>query len=190
MLRMLEAPMVPAAEVRGYVGRGVHELVGACLKTADPARIARGVAVYRARYADHLLDHSRLYPGVPEVVAHFSDRVQVVLTNKPSPFSQQLLRALGLARHFAQIITGDGQYPRKPDPTSTLVLLKTYELTPEQAMIIGDSEIDIETGKNSGVMTVAVAQGLTDEAVLRRAGPDALVADFPALLAEARRLQW
>lgn len=190
MLRSLGAAPLSRAEVRRYVGRGVHELVGECLKSGDRALIDRGVTIYRAHYAEHLLDHSCVYPGVPEMVRHFRSRTQVVLTNKPSPFSEQLLQALGLAKHFAHILTGDGAYPRKPDPSAVVALLKTYDLTPEQAVIIGDSPIDIATGRSAGIMTVALTQGLSDEADLRDAEPDLLVTDMPALLAEARRQGW
>lgn len=190
MLRSLQAPPVVNADIKGYVGRGVRELVRACLKSDDEEHIARGVQVYRAYYAQHLLDHSRLYPGVREVLQHFSGRLQVVLTNKPDPFSTHLLRALGLARHFAQIIAGNGEFPRKPDPSAILALLKVHGVAPADALIIGDSPIDIQTGRGAGVMTVAVTQGLTDADALRQAEPDVLVADFPELLTIARQRGW
>ena len=98
MLREMEAPLLSREQVRRLVGRGMQQLIGDCLKTEDPERIARGLAIYRAHYGQHLLDRSRLYPGARELLDHFQPRRQAVVTNKPDPFSTTILQALQIAR--------------------------------------------------------------------------------------------
>ena len=190
MLQTLQASPMPADAIRQFVGRGVQELVAACLKTDEPQRIEEGVAVYRAYYSQHLLDHSRLYPGAIALLDHFASRPQAVVTNKPNPFSQRILETLGVARYFFEIVAGNSAYPRKPDPASVQALMAAAKATPHDTMLIGDSPIDIETGRNAGITTVAVLHGLTDEPELAAANPDLLVHNFHDLLKQAIQQQW
>lgn len=190
MLRTLNAPPMPADTIRRFVGRGVHELVKACLRIDDVQRIEEGVAIYRAYYAQHLLDHSRLYPGATAVLDHFASRTQAVITNKPNPFSKQILETLGVARYFVDIVAGNSGYPRKPDPSSVRALISAAHVTPQETIFIGDSTIDIDTGRNAGITTVAVLHGLSDEPELTLAKPDLLVRDFVELLNYVTRQHW
>ena len=190
MLRQLDGAPVAASEIRGYIGRGVRELVRGCLKTDDERRIGLGVRVYRAHYAQHLLDHTRLYPGTQALLDHFRPRAQAVITNKPNPYSQQIVEALGIARYFSQVIAGDSTYPKKPDPSSLRALIVSREVSPGETVFIGDSPVDIETGKQAGVLTIATEHGFSDAAELMAAGPDEVVRDFAELLALVKRQGW
>jgi len=190
MLRALGLPPLPAEAVRRYIGRGVRQLVADCLGTEDPERLGRGLTIYRAHYGRHLLDHSRLYPGARELLDHFKDRTQAVITNKPNPYSRQILERLGVEGYFAAIVGGDAEHPRKPDPAAMRSLMDQAGVAPAQTLFVGDSTIDVETGRNAGVLTVAVLHGLGDADALERAGPDVLVRDLPELLTLARRERW
>lgn len=190
MLAQVGAAAISREQVRRYVGRGVYQLVKDCLHTEDPGRIDHGLKVYRGYYGQHLLDRTRLYPHAEEVLKHFEARTQAVITNKPNPYSREILIGLGVAGYFVEIIGGDTPYPRKPDPTSLLAVLGKTGIPPADALFIGDSPVDIETGRNAGVLTVSVMHGLTDEEELRNANPDVLVRDFRALLEIAKREGW
>ena len=190
MLQQLRAPALPVEAVCRFVGRGVHQLVSGCLHTDDPALIEEGVRIYRAHYTEHLLDSSRLYPGVREVLEHFKTRRQAVITNKPNPYSRQILIGLGVADYFLEIIAGDSPYPKKPDPSAVLALMEQERLTPTETCIVGDSSIDVETGRLAGVFTIGVAQGFSDDEELAAASPDAMVRDFHELLSVAKREGW
>ena len=189
-LRSLRAPELSREEVRGYVGRGVHDLIRSSLKTDEARRVDDGVAAFRAYYAQHLLDHTRLYPGASSLLDHFADRAQAVVTNKPDPFSQEILAALGVLRYFVAVIAGEAEFPKKPDPASVRALMARVQVHPEEALLVGDSAIDVETGRNAGIMTACVLHGLGGEAELRAARPDVLVRDFAELLAVARARAW
>ena len=189
-LRMLQLPAVAADEVRGYVGRGVRQLVQRCIKMEDPKRLEYGMQVYLAYYARHMLDHSRLYPGVEPFLEQFASRQQAVITNKPNPFSQQILEALGIARHFIEIIAGDSGYPKKPSPESARALMQRTGVAASDTVFIGDSPIDVEAGRSAGIMTVGLTQGLTDESELRAAHPDLVVSHLTELLDLAVQQNW
>ena len=190
MLRQMGAPAMSAREVRGYVGQGVHELVRNCLKTEDPARVEEGVRLYRAYYGAHLTDHTRVYPGAKDLLDYFRNRRQAILTNKSHAPSLDLLAALDIAGYFSMVIAGDTDYPKKPDPTSILALMRSAGVAAEAAVFIGDSPIDVETGRRAGVLSVSILHGFSDEDELRAAGAHVLVRDFAELLRLARERGW
>lgn len=188
MLAKMGEPPLPADRIVPLVGRGLRQLVTDCLKTEDPRRIQQGIRVFRPYYAQHLLDHSRLYPGARELLEYFKDHKQAVLTNKPNPFSRQILTGLGVADFFSEIIAGDSELPKKPDPTALLSFLSRQGVQAPEALFIGDSVIDVETGRNSGVETVIVLQGFADESQIRASKPELTVRNLEQLkgLAEVR----
>ena len=190
MLRQLQAPRLSSHEIRRFIGSGVQELVRRCLKTDDPQRIEQGIMMYRTYYALHMLDSSALYPGAQEVLDYFRPRHQAVITNKPNPYSRQILTALGVANYFLEIVAGDSMYPRKPDPTATLAIMKCQGIRPEDTLLVGDSPIDIETGRNAGVMTVGIIHGFSEREELASATPDTIVANFEELLHHAKQYGW
>lgn len=190
MLDEMGAPPLSREEICRFVGGGLLELVSRCLKTNDPDRVKEGVAIYRVFYSQHLLDRTRLYPGAREVLEHFQNSAQVVLTNKPNPYSREILTALGVAGFFKEIIAGNSGYAKKPDPEAVLHILKKETLSPEEALFVGDSPIDVETGRSAGVFTIAVAHGFFRREELRGTMPDALVRDFKELLKLIGRNGW
>ncbi len=166
-------------EVRGFIGDGARMLlsraVGARLDLLEPA-----LAAWRAHYEEHLLDHTRPYPGVPEVLAG-AGRALAVLTNKPAPLARRILDGLGLAPRFAALV-GGGDAPPKPDPAGARALLARAGVLPGDAVLVGDSRVDAETARNAGMGFVAVTWGLVPREDLVRAGAIHLV-DRPADLA-------
>jgi phosphoglycolate phosphatase len=190
MLAALGEPAIGAGEVRRYIGRGLPELIRQCLKTDDPDRLKAGARAYKTHYREHLLDRSRLYPGADMVLRRFTGRRQAVLTNKPNPFTRELLRGLGIEQYFADVIAGDSAFPKKPDPQALESLMAAHGAPGQATLFIGDSPIDVETGRRAGARTAAVLHGLTDEQELRAARPDVVVADFRELLARADAEGW
>ena len=190
MLRELQVPPLPVHEIRRSIGKGLHELVTHCLKTEDPQRIEQGTRIYRAYYTQHLLDHSRLYAGTQALFDHFSTRRQVVITNKPNPYSRQILESLGVAHYFCEIVAGNSAYPKKPHPAALLALMEREQVHPMDTIFIGDSPVDIETGRSAGVVTIGVLHGFSDAQELITAHPDVLVENFAQLLELAQRHGW
>lgn len=181
---------LPRQEVCRFVGLGLTQLVQSCLQTEDLDRVEKGMAVYRAHYTQHLLDHTALYPSVREVLDHFRGRAQAVITNKPNPYSRQILEALGVADYFVEIIAGNSDYARKPDPAGILAIMERAGAVASQTLMVGDSPIDVQTGARAGIATVGVAQGFSPREELAAADPDELVGDFSELLKLAKERQW
>jgi len=105
-----------------------------------------------------------------------------VLTNKPVVPSRAIVEALGLGPFFTQIYGGNSFATKKPDPEGARKLLEENGVRPEEAAIVGDSHVDIETGQNAGLWTVGVSYGFAPH-TLEENPPDVLV-DSPHELAE------
>ena len=190
MLMEMGAPLLAKEEIIRLVGRGLRQLVADCLRSQISERVEEGMRFYRAYYAQHLLDHSRLYAGALEVLDYFRERKQAVVTNKPNPFSREILVGLGVADYFVEIIAGDSDYPRKPDPTSIVSMMEKYRIPPQETLLVGDSPIDVEAGRNAGIQTVVVKHGFADEAQIQTATPDFTVANLEALIPLSRVQGW
>lgn len=190
MLAKMGAPALTLERVRGFVGRGMHELVMDCLQTTNSERVAEGMNIYRAYYGEHLAVHSRLYPGALQTLEFFSRCTQAVITNKPNPYSTNLLTALGVAGFFTDIIGGEVPYPRKPDPASLLAVLNKNQAAAHEALMIGDSPIDVKTAKQTGVACVTLTHGLARRDEIVMSHPDYIVDSFAALLDLAKKQGW
>ena len=94
-LEVLKGPELTDDEIKDCVGTGLHELIKQVFRTEDEKLADRGSKLYREHYKAHMLDCTRLYAGAREFLEYFKDRKQAVITNKPNPFSSQILEALG-----------------------------------------------------------------------------------------------
>ena len=189
-LEKLEGPLITDEEIKDCVGTGLHELIRKVFRTNDEKLMDRGAKLYREHYKKHMLDHTVLYPGAVEFLEHFKDRQQGVITNKPNPFSRQILEALKVADYFVAILAGDNGLPFKPDPAAICHLMETVGASREETLFVGDSLIDIQAARNAGIEVVTLTHGFTGEAALRKAQPDHVVPDFEALSRLAQSLRW
>jgi phosphoglycolate phosphatase len=139
----------------------------------------RAVLDFRALYAKCLLDTTRPYPGMAELLGRLvstGTRLAVV-TNKPEDLSRRILDGLGLADRFDLLLGGESLPVRKPDPAPLLHALATIGVSTSNAAMVGDSEIDIEASRAAGVPVAAVTWGFVAEARLIAARPDHISRD-------------
>jgi phosphoglycolate phosphatase len=172
------------------VGNGAPVLVRRLLGSdATEVQVQEGLEFFIEYYGDHKLDCTTLYPGVPQALDRLRDAgvSLAVLTNKPVRISRDILAALKLADKFRFIYGARGPLPgpphpdgtlsfeeKKPNPVGIVTMLKHTSLDPKQALMIGDSAVDVLTGRNAGVWTCGVTYGFQPES-LRDNPPDILV---------------
>lgn len=171
-LGALGLPRRTLEEVRGYVGEGARVLLERAV-APEAHLVDEALSLWRPHYEAHLLDRTRPYPGIPEVLAGASRRL-AVLTNKPGPMARRILDGLGLLPRFFEVVGGD-EAPRKPDPAGLLGIVARAGAAARDAVLVGDSLVDAETARAAGVPFVAVAWGLGARDRLAAAGPAALV---------------
>ena len=114
-LTELGLPQRPQEEIFGFVGDGVKRLLRLSVGEENQARYEEALKVFRGHYLAHCLDRTRFYPGIDEVLAHFSHKHKAVATNKSLEYTTKILEGLG-AHHFAYVVGGDDGYGLKPEP--------------------------------------------------------------------------
>jgi phosphoglycolate phosphatase len=128
-----------------------------------------------------MLETTRFYPGALEALDALRDRTRCVLSNKPGDLSRALLAGLGAAHRFARI-WGVGDTPsRKPDPAGLRLLMRDFGAREQETVIVGDSAVDVATGRAAGAFTVGVSYGFDPQGVAS-SRPDAVVDDLRGLL--------
>lgn len=168
--------------ILSFVGEGAGLLVERSLRHAGVALSTEEVLpVYIACYRERLLDTTRLYPGVAEVLDALAGTTLAVLTNKPGDMSRTILEGLGVASRFARV-RGAGDVPsRKPDPAGLLGLMSELGASASETWMVGDSATDVGVARAAGTRVAGVTWGF-HPAALRAAGPDRVL-DLPGELA-------
>ena len=189
-LRHIGRASLPDEVIASYVGDGAPILIQRALggEAVDEAVVRQGLQFFLSYYREHKLDHTTVYDGVKEALARVQSRSNgvprkmAVLSNKPVVPSRAIVEALGLGAFFRQIYGGNSFATKKPAPEGALKLLEENGVRAEEAAIVGDSHVDIETGRNAGLWTVGVNYGFAPH-TLQENPPDVLL-DSPHELAE------
>jgi phosphoglycolate phosphatase len=189
-LRHIGRPALPDEVIASYVGDGAPILIQRALggEAVDESLVRKGLEFFLSYYREHKLDHTTVYPGIADALATIQNsgngnpRKMAVLSNKPVGPSRAIVDALGLGAFFSQVYGGNSFATKKPDPEGARKLLEENHVAPEQAVMVGDSHVDVETGRNAGLWTVAVTYGFAPH-TLDDQPPDLLV-DAASELAE------
>lgn len=164
MLRHLHRPELPGDVVASYVGDGAPMLVRRALgDPKDEKFLKTALDYFLAYYKEHKLDHTTVYAGIPEALRHIQSngtrRQMAVLSNKPVHPSRAIVQALGLGHFFTHVYGGNSFDTKKPDPLGVRTILKETGVSADRALMVGDSAIDILTGRNAGLATCGVTYG-------------------------------
>jgi phosphoglycolate phosphatase len=189
-LRHIQRPELPDDVIASYVGDGAPILIQRALggEAADEALVRKGLEFFLSYYRAHKLDHTTVYAGISDALAAIRasgngvPRQLAVLTNKPVIPSRAIVEALGLGKYFSQVYGGNSFATKKPDPEGARRLLGESGVRPEQAAIVGDSHVDIRTGRNAGLWTVGVNYGFAPHTFADE--PADVLVDHPQELTE------
>ena len=196
-LRHIGRHELPDDVIASYVGDGAPALIQRALgcEATEEALVRKGLEYFLAYYREHKLDHTTVYGGIKEALAALQHpqnktpstqngklRPLAVLTNKPVIPSRAIVEALGLGPFFVQVYGGNSFPTKKPDPQGARQLLQEIGVQPEETVIVGDSHVDIETGRHAGLWTVGVTYGFAPH-TLNDAAPDVLL-DTPTELSQ------
>ena len=167
--------------IASYIGDGAGMLVRRALGDPDDESYVEAALTYFLDYYRvHKLDYTHIYPGVMESLEALrvdSDgcvRKMAVLTNKPVNPSRAICDALGLSPYFFQIYGGNSFATKKPDPEGLKALIREAGVDPFETVMIGDSEIDVQTARSAGAWAVGCRFGLAPH-TLDAAEADCLV---------------
>jgi len=179
-------PALPDEVIASYIGNGALLLVRRAFATddgidPDEETLTKGYAYFLDYYREHKLDYTYAYEGVLEALAALRTvhdesgaqseaethaqpdaphRAMAVLTNKPVRPARAICEALGLAPYFLNIYGGNSFSTKKPDPEGLFALMQEADARPEQTVMIGDSQVDVQTARNAGAWCVGCTFGL------------------------------
>jgi phosphoglycolate phosphatase len=181
---LMDLPPISEELVSSYVGNGAPVLMRRALGTeASEADVQRGLEFFLKYYRAHMLDNTRLYPGVKDALDRLREAgpKMAVLTNKPVRFSRSIVEGLGLTEHFFQVYGGNSFEQKKPDPIGIETLLGESGLARERTIMVGDSGVDIQTARNAKVQACGVSYGFQPESFVEYP-PDLIVDDLAELV--------
>jgi phosphoglycolate phosphatase len=160
MLGEMKRPQLAAETISGYIGHGAPQLVARALGgTATEDELKHALQFFLGYYEEHKMDNTCAYPGVQETLAQLSHMPMAVLTNKPERISVRILNSLGLAKYFRAIYGGNTFESKKPDPFGANKILQEFGIAAREALLVGDSEVDVQTARNAGTQAAAVNYG-------------------------------
>jgi phosphoglycolate phosphatase len=187
------APL-PDNIIASFIGDGAAKLIRRALAVpgelpaeatqVDERFFEEAFDYFLTYYRAHKLDYTRVYPGVMEsldvlkILPDGNPRPMAVLTNKPVGPALAICEGLKLSPYFFSIYGGDSFPTKKPDPLGLLTLITAAGVSPEETLMVGDSDVDIKTARNAGAWSLGCSFGLAPE-TLALAAPDA-VADHAA----------
>jgi len=173
----------PAHDVEAYryfVGNGSRKLIERILpadRAADATFVRDFMAEYKARYAAHLLDKTKPYDGIMEMLAELRRRSipMAVCTNKHQSAAEAIMEALFPHDMFCEIIGDQDGLPRKPNPSKVLHIMKNMGVTGDKTLYFGDTSVDMDTARNAGAFAVGVLWGFRPAEELTEHGADILL---------------
>ena len=192
---------LPDPTIASFVGNGAPMLMRRSLALANgvtPEQVeeelqSRAYAFFLGYYREHKLDFTYAYEGVLEALKALRElhdapggtpRAMAVLTNKPVRPARRICEALGMADYFVQIYGGDSFEVKKPDPLGLRMLMDETGARPEETVMIGDSQVDVQTARNAGVWSLGCDFGFGPRNLMETP-PDVVVdsaAEWPAVL--------
>lgn len=173
---------LPKNEVRKLIGQGARRLVERAMPDASSEDIEHGLNLFLVYNEDHIVDKTKLYPGVIETLDALrrQGRQLAVISNKNVALCRKVMNILRVESFFTSVVGADSIPFRKPSPEPVLKLLQEYSVAPGNAAIIGDSINDMAAGKSADVVTIGCTYGYGGPDDLSEA--DYLVGTLAALL--------
>ena len=159
-LRAIGREELPEDLVASYVGSGAPVLISRALGgSPDSQELQSALRYFLSHYEEHKLDNTRAYPGVRKTLVQLNGTPMAVLTNKPANISVRILEELGLAPFFKAIYGGNSFATKKPDPLGANTVLRDLHVAAHEAAMVGDSEVDVQTARNAGMISAIVNFG-------------------------------
>lgn len=162
-----------------FVGDGVKKLIERALPgeySSNEEKISEVKKDFDEYYGSHYFVYTKIYDNIPDVLLKLKARGYklCVLSNKPHEFCTTIVTEF-FPGVFDLILGGSDKFPKKPAPAAVYYIIEKFKADKADCAIIGDSDVDIITGKNSGIKTVGAAWGFRGEKELKAAGADYIV---------------
>jgi len=172
-------PARPLEIHRAAVGNGARQLMARVLPESkrDAMTVQQCFEAFRTEYGGHLVEKTKPYPGIPEMLDALHDRglKMAVLSNKPADFTRRCVDGILKKWKFDAVVGGDDGRPNKPDPTGAIEIAQRLGISPEDFVFLGDSGVDMKTANAAKMFAVGALWGFRDREELLREGAQVLL---------------
>lgn len=169
-------------EVTGYVGDGIAKLVERCMGDED-VNIDEAVLLFKKIYTARLLENTRPYPSIVDLLKQLKVYRKAILTNKAYAPSKAITDGLGLTGYFEIFVGGDTLPRKKPFPDGVNYIIEKAGVGREKSLLIGDGRNDILTAAEAGLQSVYVSWGFSHDSSMTGLSPDFTINHPDELLA-------
>lgn len=171
------------------VGNGVRRLIERAEPDADPTTVEHLLEIFREYYDQHSTDHTRPYPGIPELLKNLTETgISVaVASNKYQQAVESIISHYFPEIPFVAVMGQVDSRPVKPDPSIVFSILNRFPTPKKEVLYVGDSAVDIETARRACVESIGVSWGFRPVSELRGAYADHIVSNPEEILAIAMR---
>ena len=170
-------PLRTIDEIRRFVGNGVKVLMDLAVPKGTSAEdTAKCLEVYRKHYSENLQNKTGPYDGIPEMLNNLKEMgiKLAVVSNKYDSAVKALCK--DYYKDYIQVAIGESQgVAKKPAPDSVFAALKELGATQEEALYVGDSDVDVHTAHNAGLKCVGVTWGFRNREILKAEGADYII---------------
>ena len=175
-LKFCNMPERTLDEVRRFVGNGVRNLMIRAVPDGESnSEFERAFAIFKEYYGQHCNDATKAYDGIPQLLQELKDRgyALAIVSNKIDSAVQDLNH-----KYFPQVDVAIGDREnlrRKPEPDSVNLALDVLNKTKQEAIYVGDSDVDLQTAQNAGLPCISVLRGFRDKEFLIEHGATVFV---------------
>ena len=166
------------SEISSYIGKGIEDLIRGSLGNRQEALLNRALSIFIEYYRKHSTDNTVLYPNVKEVLEYFKNKRKAIVTNRNYEFALTALNKLGIQDYFENVVGGDDIGCMKPSSCPLDRSMEGLNANKEEAIIVGDMDIDIVAGKRAGITTCGVTYGIGKKEDIIKAKPDFIIDDI------------
>ncbi|MDE6355940.1 MAG: HAD family hydrolase [Clostridia bacterium] len=182
-LKKFSLPPLTVEQTKKFVGNGARKLVERAVEKEDKELIEKVYADYSQRFANCSNELSFLYDGAAEALQNFraGGILLAIVTNKPQGATDRVYGDFLANLGFSEVLCQTENTPLKPNPASTLKIMRDLGVKPEECLFVGDGETDVQTAANAGVDCVSVLWGYRSKEQLKSAGARVFAGSFKEL---------
>jgi phosphoglycolate phosphatase len=168
----LGLPVRSVEEIFSFVGDGVKRLLRLAVGEDNHEQYDRALEIFRQHYLEHCVKTTRWYPGIWEVLRHYKDRKNVIVTNKSMEYTLAIVDGLQARDVFQHVEAPRDTTELKPEPVMLERALKVLGVDIEYTIMIGDSTNDVRAAQAAGIRACAVGYGYGNREKVTALQPD------------------
>ena len=159
--------------VRKNTGKGFRKLVEDSLPQIKDSKLIDEITdLYTIKYSEHYNDSTDAYEGMKETLTKLQEKgIKIAAnSNKKDLYTKNLMKKIFPNINFVAVFGERENIPNKPDPTTANEIVELMNLSKEEVLYVGDSEVDIRTSKNANLKSIGCKWGFRGEGTLIKEG--------------------